>query len=463
MIVAPYIRVSTQEQAINGNSISEQTERLKAYCAAMDWTIYDLYVDAGFSGSNTNRPALQKLLKAVREHHVSKVVVYKLDRLSRSQKDTLELIEDEFISNSVDFVSMSENFDTSTPFGKAMIGILAVFAQLEREQIKERMTMGKVARAKDGLFRGAWNVPIGYDYERNSGLTINEYEALQVRKVFELYLAGTGKSRIAATLNESGFKHKYGEWSDLTVHNVLKSQYYIGNVIYKGIWYPGKHEPIISAEEFEEAQSLLEERRSEYFLNHRESRVASYLGGLLTCKHCGGKYNKITSKYGKYYYCNSRSKHSAKQIKDPNCKNKNWKMSELDNIVFDQIKKIAIKPETRESPVQNDTAAIASHIREIEKQSERLLELYAIDGIPMDVLSERISKLNNEKIALEAELERIQDNEKRTMSAEESQRLAASFDSVLEHGSFEDIRAVITALISEIVLDEDDVEIHWKF
>ena len=142
---ALYIRVSTLEQAQEGYSVGEQRERLIAYCKAQDWLIADIYVDGGYTGSNLNRPGIQKLMSETEKFDV--VLVYKLDRLSRSQRDTLYLIEEIFRPNKVDFVSMQESFDTSSPFGKAMIGLLAVFAQLEREQIKERTWMGRVGAA----------------------------------------------------------------------------------------------------------------------------------------------------------------------------------------------------------------------------------------------------------------------------------------------------------------------------
>lgn len=121
---ALYIRVSTQEQAQEGYSIGEQRERLIAYCKAHDWAISEIYVDGGYSGGNLNRPVMQKLMSETKKFDV--VLVYKLDRLSRSQRDTLYLIEEIFLPNTVDFVSMQESFDTSSPFGKAMIGLLAV-------------------------------------------------------------------------------------------------------------------------------------------------------------------------------------------------------------------------------------------------------------------------------------------------------------------------------------------------
>ena len=117
MIVVGYVRVSTEHQ-LDNYSIDEQTERLKAYCRAKGWILAKIYTDGGFSGGNTNRPALQQMLLDIRNNHVNSVIVYKLDRLSRSQKDTLRLIEDEFLANNTDFISISENFDTSTPFGQ---------------------------------------------------------------------------------------------------------------------------------------------------------------------------------------------------------------------------------------------------------------------------------------------------------------------------------------------------------
>ncbi len=121
--VAIYVRVSTLEQAETGYSISEQVDKLKKYCDVRDWTVYDVYSDGGFSGSNTKRPALEKLCKDVGYNLFDTVIVYKLDRLSRSQKDTLHIIEEVFSPNGVDFISINANFDTSSAFGKTMIAI----------------------------------------------------------------------------------------------------------------------------------------------------------------------------------------------------------------------------------------------------------------------------------------------------------------------------------------------------
>ena len=165
LTVGIYCRVSTQEQAREGYSIGEQEQRLRSLCNAKDWIVRDTYIDGGFSGGSMDRPALKRLLADINKKKIDTVLVYKLDRLSRSQKDTLYLIEDIFIKQNIRFYSMTENLDTSTAFGRAMIGILSAFAQLEREQIRERSMMGKHARAKEGYFHGGGFAPIGYKYE----------------------------------------------------------------------------------------------------------------------------------------------------------------------------------------------------------------------------------------------------------------------------------------------------------
>ena len=161
MIVAGYVRVSTDLQMEKGYSIGEQTDRLESYCSAKGWTLAKIYTDGGYSGKNLDRPAIRQLISECKSYDL--VLVNKLDRLSRSQKDTLYLIEDVFRANGVQFASITENFDTTTPLGIAMIGILSVFAQLEREQIKERMHMGRVGRVKKGLWHTSGKPPIGYD------------------------------------------------------------------------------------------------------------------------------------------------------------------------------------------------------------------------------------------------------------------------------------------------------------
>ena len=353
---ALYIRVSTLEQAQEGYSVGEQKERLIAYCKAKDWIIADIYVDGGYTGSNLNRPGIQKLISETDKFDL--VLVYKLDRLSRSQRDTLYLIEEVFRPKGVDFISMQESFDTSTPFGKAMIGLLAVFAQLEREQIKERTWMGRVARAKTGLHHGGGHIPIGYEYE-DGHLVINPYEAEQVRKIYEWYLAGDSLKTITDKLQEVGYTNKYSSYNSWTsVRNILGNETYTGRLHFGDVIVDNAHEPIISKEQFDAAQVLRGKRQEQYGGQAFQSK--HLLAGLIYCGHCGGRYYlRNTGKYS-YYACYSRTKQMKSMVKDPNCMNKIWKGAELEAIVDAQIRELLSSPEmaaeiatSRSSPPQS--------------------------------------------------------------------------------------------------------------
>lgn len=484
MKVALYIRVSTQEQAKEGYSIGEQEERLKNYCKAMLWDIYKIYRDPGYSGGDTNRPGLKEMMRDVEDGKVDKVVVYKLDRLSRSQLDTLYLIEKVFLANGTDFVSMSENFDTSTPFGRAMIGILAVFAQLEREQIKERMNMGKEARAKEGKWGGGPSEPIGYDYNpATDELIVNEYEKMQILEAIDLFLKGTPLRAIATLFHTKGYTYrgksgKTSEWEASRLRYVLKSKVYLGYIHYRGEWYKGDHEPIIDEETFNKLQAILKQRKED-FDNRRPKKAGqtTFLGGLIFCKQCGGRYCRQAGKKWKnnnpplYYSCYSRNKSVRAMIKDPNCKNKNWRLPDLDAIVFDEIKKLALDPEhisrIREKKKDSNTEPnkvdiIEKKVKELDEQISRFMDLYGIGKFTIDQVSEKIDPLNNKRNALLRELETL-NAESGRLSEEEAIEIVKSFEEVFERGDFDEIRLLIERLIYYIELDNDDVYIHWKF
>ncbi|MBR2540391.1 MAG: recombinase family protein [Mogibacterium sp.] len=474
-MIALYCRVSTREQSLEGYSIGEQQERLKNYCAAMNWKNFKLYVDGGYSGGTMQRPALQNMISDIKKGLVEKVVVYKLDRLSRSQKDSLVLIEDIFLKNNVDFISMSENFDTSTPFGRAMIGILSVFAQLEREQIKERMIMGIEARAKEGKYCGSCS-PIGYDYI-DGELKINDFEALQVREAFELILEDMSPRRIAKIFNEKGYKTKFGSWSGDRVRYVLKSPLYVGRVKYAGEYFNGIHEAIVSDETFEDAQKILEKRFEEVKANRNPGRATSYLGGFLICGRCGAKYTKqlqlskrSDGSYYRYHYfvCNSRNKKRAESVRDPHCKNKNWNIEKLTNIIFDEIRKLSLDPnyfeEIRDDSIQEDKRSILeAEIEKIDGQLSRVMDLYILENIPIKALEEKTNSLNEQRRKLEQEVESLEEKKSEKLSKEEAGDLIQNFDDIIKRANFEEIRSVLSALIEKIVLDGENIEIHWRF
>lgn len=456
---AIHVRVSTQEQAIKGYSIGEQLNSLRNYCSALHWTVFKEYVDAGYSGASMDRPALQELISDIRLHKIDKVVVYKLDRLSRSQKDTLNLIEDVFLANDVDFISISENFDTSTPLGKAMIGILAVFAQLEREQIKERMQMGKLARAKSGKFHPSRLLPTGYSYI-NGELVIDEFESALVKQAFERYSQGFSLVQICDEFNEKGFYHKAGQWIPTSLSRILSNQIYIGKINYGGQVFDGNHQPIIDEKLFYDVQAMKKVKYDDYcHFNRRSGRSTSYLGGFLICGCCGAKYSKAQSGKYKYYSCNSRNRKNRALIKDLNCHNKTWKMEELDSLVLDEIRKIRLESIEATPNDLDDKKRIENEINLIDKRISRLIQLYSLDEMPVDLIKSQIMALKDKKDKLSIELKK----QPQKLSIESSVEISLSLDEAIKKGSYDDIRAIISALIEKIVLKDDNVLIYWKF
>lgn len=474
--VAIYPRVSTQEQAREGYSIGEQIDRLTKYSEAMNWTIYKIYTDPGYSGGDLNRPGLQDMLKDIKAGKIDKVLVYKLDRLSRSQKDTLMLIEDEFIANGVDFVSMSENFDTSTPFGRAMIGILAVFAQLEREQIKDRMSLGREARIKKGLYHGSANIAIGYDYI-DGELKVNDYESMLIKEIFNLFNAGVSVNKITEILNTKGLQHRSGAWIPSTVKRLLSNRTYIGEVRYRGdTWYPGIHEPIIDLDTFNISQARLKKTSELALQKENYGKHTTILGGLLYCSKCGAKYVKATSGRRKdgsskiYYTCNSRAKKIKSGVKDPNCKNKTRLLSQLEEEIFNEIRKLKVDPDYFKSlkndptPEDNKEDLIKKEIEDLKDKISGYMDLYVLKKISIDDIDAKISPLSDRVDKLESELKEIQ-NKKETQGLGEDQtiQLINSFEDILKRGNFDEIRLTVSALIDHIELNDEDIIIYWNF
>ena len=477
--VAIYVRVSTQEQAKEGYSIGEQTDRLRKFAEAHDWIIVNVYVDAGHSGANTDRPALQEMIADLKAGKIDKVLVYKLDRLSRSQKDTLELIEDVFLPNNCDFESMTEKLDTSTPQGRLFLGILAAFAQLEREMIKERMSLGRYARIKEGKWQGGARVPFGYDYEPAlDKLVINEYESMIVKMMFDAFTDGKPLYAIEQNMIENGHTFNCGKVDRRNMRYILRNKTYCGYQKHKDEWIPALHDAIITEEEYEKAQVILDANQERF--NHSGYRDgiklhSTNLGGLIFCGKCGARYAKSrtgSKEYGFHhnYCCYSRHKKAKAMVKDPNCKNKFYRVEDLDNIIFNEIKKLAIDPEyinqvKKEHEKLDDVQkihAIEEKIKSINAQISRFMDLYGLGNYTIDELDQKTKPLQEQRSKLIKEMEKLQSDSKR-ITEPEVIKLVQSFEEALDHGDLEDRRTIIEQLIEKIVINDDDITIHWNF
>jgi site-specific DNA recombinase len=465
--VVIYIRVSTQEQAQEGYSIQAQKDKLTAYCIARDWIIHEIYVDGGFSGSNIDRPGIQQLIQDVKNSLIDIVLVYKLDRLSRSQKDTLYLIEDIFLKNNADLVSMQESFDTSSPFGRAMVGMLSVFAQLERESIRERSMMGQRERAKEGLHHGSRMSPIGYEYEGDS-MVVNEYEAAQVRMIYTLYLEGKSMGSIAKYMREAGFRHKYSNYANTrTIANILSRAVYAGKIKHRNEYFSGQHDAIVSEDTWNHVQQMLKNMRDNQV--KRSPSNDTLLKDILYCSHCGSKFARRVSGKNLYYECYSRYGHPSYMVKDPNCKNLIWKVPNLDAVVEKQILSLASDRaelekylQKRKGGKQNNNKALKDKLIRIDKQIEKLMLLYQDDKMPVSEISSRIQSLYSEKLSLE-EMLLVNNKDHPVIDALDISDLLENIFSTWSTSTIEEKRTMVHPLISRVWVDWDTVNIEWIF
>ena len=462
-----YIRVSTISQAEEGYSISEQKERLLAYCKAHGYMVVDIIIDAGHSGSNLKRPGIQLIIEKAQEKEFDKVIVLKLDRLSRSQRNTMYLIEDVFLANGIDFVSMHESFDTSSAFGRAMVGILSVFAQLELETIKERTLAGRTGRAKKGKWHGGGTEPIGYDYI-NGKLEINPEEAKQVKMVYQMYLHGHTVTDIS--LKMQGYKTKHGDWSNLqTVSTVLDNELYAGVVHFNDVRTPESHTPIINPETAARVHYMRHRNRRDKF----QAKESEYLlTGFVFCKRCGARYFARKYPNGNVFYCcHSRAKKNKKMVKDLTCKNDTWSRADLEAIVENQVKEVIEKPQLiseyiKKGRAENDSAshqktAYIEEIDSINTQISRLMDLYKDDRVPVGEIAQQIEALHNRKMELSP---RSKQDEKGPVKPFFVESLKLMIRGVLwDELPIERKRHLLRQLIDTIDIDGENVSIKWAF
>jgi len=309
MTVDLYIRVSTGRQAQDGDSLEEQEAQLRKYCEFRGFKIHQILIEKGRSAGNVHRPKYQQLLRNIRDGKIQAVVIKKIDRLSRSLLDFEELTKI-FQANNVGFISLKENFDTTSAMGKAMLRVALVFAQLEREQTSERLIDVLEYRANQGMYNGGPR-PFGYT-PIDKELTPHPKEKLVVSQIFEQFLDHGSTTQIAKFLNESGFKTRSGKaWDKKRVQKLLQNPVYTGKIKWKGHLHPGLHAPIISESVFESIQDIF--KRSSYA---KPKNPKSLLQKVLICGHCQApmtpshSLNKKKIKYH-YYRCTRSEKTSG--------------------------------------------------------------------------------------------------------------------------------------------------------
>jgi site-specific DNA recombinase len=420
---------------------------LISYAKSKDYTEFEFYIDGGYSGKDLNRPAIQKLIEDCKNHKIDAVFVFKLDRISRSQRDTLYLIEEVFNKYNVSFISMRENFDTSSPFGKAMIGVLSVFAQLERETILERTRIGLKKRAEAGLWRGGGKIPFPYRYDRNTGTLVPIPEQVELlHKMISLYISGKSFNAIG---NIVGMDESMVETRILSITNT-------GKVPYRDEVFEGQHEAVVSDELYEEILRVNKVRSREKYERHY------LLSGKVYCGHCGAKYRY--QKWGKrlIMYCYSQQKSKPKYIKDPNCKNKRWDTFEVEDAVLEELFKMSLDIDSFKKTFNIATVNVKNELKtrleEIKKQINNLLNFIA-SGIAVDETNKKITELEKEKEMIE---EKLISSDKREKDNKVSLNMITNLKTTWFDMDFDEQRRIIEHLIDKVVVKDNEISIYYN-
>lgn len=486
-LVAAYVRVSTEDQVEQGLSIPAQKSRILAYCQSQGWEIYEFYVDDGYSGKDLDRPAIKKLIEDAENKAFNIILVLKLDRLSRRQKDVLYLLEDVFDPNKVGFKSVTESFDTTSSFGKAALGMMAVFAQLERETIIERSRMGKLEAAQKGRWHGG--TIYGYDYEPGSYiLKTRESEAKIIREIYDLYLNnGDGISAITDKLNEKKVPGPEGKhWVKQTVRYILTNPTYAGYSHHKGKLYEGRHEQIVSPEQYAMAGKQLDLRREKHY---RRPSPKALLAGIIYCAECGARmrnktvwqnYPKVPKRIMRYYVCYSQDGTVKHMVKNQDCKCGYKRMEEIDEKVINRLYELSFNDtmlnDIIKNEVDNDSNKQKNALRglnqdqkelqQVSKALNRWYEAFEKGALDPDELNERVKDLRVKREHLEKSIqeweEKLLEEKQLVTSTEELLEIMKNFRLVWESADDDEKRAILSNLIKKVSVNQDN-EIDVKF
>lgn len=489
---AIYTRKSSEEGLeLDFNSLDAQREAGEAYVASMKgegWTcLAQQYDDGGFSGGNMERPGLKKLMEDIEAGKVDCVVIYKLDRLSRSLMDFAKMM-DVFDQHSVTFVSVTQQFNTSTSMGRLMLNVLLSFAQFERELTGERIRDKIAAQRRKGKWSGGIPV-LGYDVDRSGNspkLVINAKEAKRVREIFELYLQLGSLLPVVEELNgrkwvNKLWKTKKGdprggrEFDKASVHSMLTNPLYNGKIKHKSDVFDGEHEAIIEDEVFLRVQSQLD-KNSRHGGTLARNKHGALLKGLLVCKPCQRMMtHTFTTKGNKryrYYTC-TKAIHNGRK----SCPGRSLPADEIEKAIIDEVRVLADDPEFREDVVQDaqdlilgNAKALQQEQAELEKELTRHhaeIRKLAIDGQKKSTTTARIAELHD-RVAqaerrlseLRIELDAAGDQE---IGREEFDETMDGFDDLWESLSPREQSEVLHLLIEKVEYDAPNEKMSLQF
>jgi site-specific DNA recombinase len=468
---AVYTRKSTDEGLNQDfNSLDAQREAAEAYILSQrheGWTLVPTqYSDGGYTGANIERPGVRQLLTDIDAGKVDCVVVYKVDRLSRSLIDFARMMG-LFEKHGVCFVSITQQFNTNTPLGRLTLNILLSFAQFEREIISERTRDKQVAARKKGKWTGG-HILLGYDLDSSAGkLTVNPEEAERIREMFRLYVEGTPVLQIVQRFDKLGWRNK--QWTTKEgklyggsplrrchIYKLLGNILYTGQVKVSEEVFPGEHEAIIDQRTFELAQTKLKENTWKSGNPHRV-KMDALLRGMIYCGCCGSRmystYSANKERRYRYYVC-----YRSQQKLEGYCTSRAVSAPSVEEAVVESIRRVGVHPD-----VLTETARVARQ-RLAETLAGLREDLNTTNGRVKNLKSQ-IARIRNPDAARSAEIreqlaagetraeelrKEILGREKQRIDEKELRRTMEPFEYVWKAMNLDEQRNLLRQLVEQV-------------
>lgn len=416
---AIYIRVSTEDQAKDGFSIHAQREKLTKYAEANEWDIVDYYVDDGISGKNlVDRPEVTRMLEDVKSGKINNVLIYKLDRLTRSMKDLIYLIEF-FESNNCTFNSQTEKIDTSNAVGRMFVKIIGIFAEFERENLAERVSFGYEQKTREGNYTNT-NGVYGYDYIVGEGkLEINSEEAELVKKIFELYISGESYFKIAKKFNITNVPTKRGgHWASGTIKSIIGNPLYVGKVRY-GVAKKNQHKsflvdgvnvkPILDEETWNEANKTIATRKK--YCVRRYPNSNAYYFHTIKCSLCGGTMSaRQQMQHGKMYItysCNAHCRGFCEATGFSHYKMEDAFMNYLEKLPNMTPTEEIMKKQKKISEIEDKRKKLQNKINKLEDKKKSIRQKFIDDTINIEDYQTLTNEINEQQKIFQDDLDKI--------------------------------------------------------
>ena len=490
-----YARVSTDLQAeVKNGSLDTQIDLLQKYVEIKDstspeeeWKVVAIYREEGKSGKNVDRPEYQRMVRDIERGKINAVLCTRIDRVSRSIIDFLHFHE--FLKeNEAIFISLNENWDTSTPMGRFALTISLAMAELERERTSERTREKMQWRAEKGLKNGGQILGYDVDPDEKGVPKPNEAERELVLEIFQTYLKEQSFRATAQVINEKGYRTKSyvsrrgnfcagKKFNNTSIMRILQNQFFIGKIAYNGEVYEGQHQPIVPIELWNRAQAIIEAKRANPQKNRKQNLHTFLLKGLVRCGWCKSHLVPVYSRNHQqklycYYQCTSKIHRGDKE-----CAMKYVPAHALERVVIDRLIQLSDDQKRVQELIAEATTSHSErmktltqtqenyrrNLKDIEKKLDVLVESLAGRKVGIKTISQKIIDLEEQKSQIEQEMMEnettLAEAKQKAVSVAQLQQKLTTFEEIFSEATPEERKELLRLHINHLIYTPDGIQL----